>query len=385
MQTTAYEEYQSGGVRQTRLASGQAFVPDPLPPARIDAAAVLFAVREAYDEALLALGDLRGLAHDVTVARLLAAPLMRREARVSSKIEDTIATAEEVARYEAGERPTKPDTIEVANYRRALWHGIESDLPLCVRLVNDMHRILLSGARGDEQRTGEIRSIQNRIGGSKDDFSSARFVPPPPGESLTTCLRALERCWNEPLRPWPALIAIAMMHYQFEAIHPYGDGNGRLGRVLIVLSLLRSGLLPQPLVYISASFERRRREYADCLLRVSTDGAWEQWIEFFLVAVAEQARDASIRLTRIKDARDRIRQNLLSNRAPSGTLHLVDLFVEHLAIDVGTAERLLDVSNPTARGYIQRLESLGFLRELTGARYGQIWGAGPVLDVIDED
>ncbi|HBS29310.1 MAG TPA: cell filamentation protein Fic [Phycisphaerales bacterium] len=381
--TTANERFTLGGFPSVRQARGQAFVPHPLPPAG-DPAPVVGSVADVLSSASLALGRLQGLAAEVSIARVLAAPLMRREASVSSRIEDTIATPEEVALFETGHQAQKSDTIEVANYRRALWHGINSDLPICVRLVNEMHAILLGGVRGDDKSPGRVRELQNWIGGDPSNLASARFVPPPPGEPLQRCLKELEDNWNYGLKGWPTLVVIALCHYQFEAIHPYADGNGRLGRLLVVLSLVRSGLLTEPLVYISGYFDLHRREYYDRLLDVSVNGAWPEWIRFFLTAVADQATDAAGRLTRIKAERQRVHHELARDKAPAAMLPLVDHLIERLAVDASGTKELLGVTDPTARNYLRRLEDIGFLTPVRPGNYGQVWVARSILSIIDD-
>ncbi len=387
MPTTGYERFLKDGVPQTRQAAGLAFVPDPLPP-QIEPGSLLLEVSEVLAQAQRELGVLAGLADDISVARILSAPLMRREASVSSKIEDTISTPEEVALYEAGQKSPRRDTVEVANYRRALGHGLQSELPLCIRLINEMHAILMEGTRGAEQRPGHIRTIQNRIGGKESDFSSARFVPPPPdgpgGRYLTDCLRALEKIWNNGVSPLPKLIVAGMAHYQFEVIHPYEDGNGRIGRLLIVLSLVRQRLIPEPLVYVSGHFDKNRKEYYDRLLAVSTHNDWPGWLQFFLEAIRSQAIDSADRISKIKQIRISITDKLVKSGAPTQMLPMIDFLIQNLATTVNSTRNLLGVSYPTARSYIERLETLGFLKEMTGKRKGQIWAAVPVLDIISE-
>ncbi len=359
-----------------------AFVPDPLPP-RTPRSLLLAELYDLLAPAERALGQLDGIAGDISFARLLWAPLMQREAILSSRIENTIATAREVALYEAGQAPSRQDTVEVANYRVALAHGLASKLPMCMRLVREMHEILLRNVRGHDQRPGEVRTLQNWIGSDPSRFASARFVPPPPGEPLLTCLRDLERFWNNGDHGLPPLLAIAAAHYQFEAIHPFSDGNGRLGRVLIALSLCRLGSLDKPLVYVSGYFERFDRQYRDLLLRVSTHGDWIAWCAFFLQAVVEEAREAIDRIHQIRAEYERVRQTLASSNAPARILVLVDRLLEQPAISVSQAGSLLEVTPPTAWAYIQRLERIGFLTEMTGGSYGRIWAATPILDIIE--
>jgi Fic family protein len=383
--TEGPERYRDGASWATRMVETVSFVPEPLPPP-LAAGALLEAVGDVLGAAQHALGHLSGLvafAREVEVARVLASPLMRRESTMSSRIEGTHASPADVAMYEGGQPPLGRDTIEVANYRKALRHGLESDLPLGTRLVCEMHEILLDGV-GEGKGPGQVRETQNWIGGS-GDIRAARFVPPPPGNELAACLEALEMFWGDRSSALPPLVAIAMAHYQFETIHPFIDGNGRLGRLVIVLSLVRQGLLPLPLLHVSAFFERHRREYADLLLAVSREGAWSSWIRFFVTGVAEQAQDAASRLVRIRDERDRALAALSERRTPAKVPALIDRFIGSLTGSAAQVAAWASVSLPTARDYISRLEEVDFLREMTGGDYGRVWGAGHIIDIIEEE
>lgn len=382
--TSAIEEYSEAGAKRTREAAGWAFVPHRLAP-DVDITALCGRVSEALVAAHSSLGEIRGLSGDLPLTRLFVAPLLQREALLSSRIENTIATAREVAEYRAGRTPTRNDPIEVDNYRRALLHGVESDLPICRRLVREMHRILCHGVRGAAQHPGEFRTSQNRIGGERDDFSSARFVPPPAGDYLDGCLDALERFWNTPPKGLDPMLAVAMAHYQFEAVHPFEDGNGRLGRALVPLSLCRLGLLNEPLVYVSGYFERHRRDYYDLLLRVSTHGEWASWCRFFLFAIADVGRDSAARLRCVRDLRHNVLNRLAESNAPGRVSQLVDALIDQPLMSVTAVKELLSVTYPTAKNYIDRLADVGFLHELTGGQYGRLWGATAVLDVVQND
>ncbi|MEM8834274.1 MAG: Fic/DOC family N-terminal domain-containing protein [Planctomycetota bacterium] len=392
MPTTAWEQYIEKGLAQTREARGLAYVPAALPPKSIpeipDERAsrlhLLDSIREVEAEALQVLGRLSGLAEDISITRVLAAPLVRSEASLSSKIEDTIASPKAVALFESGQKPRSNDAIEVSNYRRALEHGLRSPLPLSKRLINEMHAILLEGVRGEQARPGRIRTTQNRIGGRLDDFSTARFVPPPPGETLERCLHDLELVWNYGIKKWSPLATLALAHYQFEAIHPFDDGNGRIGRLLIILTLVKQGYIPEPLVYVSGYFERHRSQYYDHLLAVSTEGAWEAWLRFFVTGLAVQARASAEKLSQIKSRRRDAIERLAKAKENARTIVLVDHFIEHLALDARSVSELLNVADPTARKDIAALERIGFVQELTGSKYGQVWGPQPILDLIDE-
>lgn len=368
---------------QSRRVKGWAFVPDDLPP-KVDEAAFRNAIFEDLIAAETSLARLDGIAEDLPSARSLWAPLSRREAILSSRIEDTVASAEEIARVEAGEKAERDEVLEVANYAKALEHGLRSGLPICLRLIRELHEILLGrGVRGNEHRPGQFRDIQNYIGKQSLGFEHARFVPPPPGDILEHCLRKLEEFANGiPHHTFRPLVAIAMAHYQFECIHPFRDGNGRIGRLIVALSLCRLGLLSQPFVYVSGYFEAHREEYYRLLLSVSTEGDWTEWVRFFLKAVASQAQDAVERIKRLQALRKRYREALAEAKAPIRATRLIDRILVRQIISVSAAAKELEVSKPTARSYLRRLENIGALRELP-SRYRQRWIAPEVISIIE--
>jgi Fic family protein len=260
-------------------------------------------------DASLALGELAGLGRTMPSPQLLVAPFLRLEAVLSSRIEGTQAGVTNVYAYEAGQlvlpgvMPDVPqaDVQEVVNYVRALEYGVErvKTLPLSLRLLRELHAILMESVRGSQLDPGMFRRQQNWIGGSLYDPSEASYVPPPVHEMYQS-LNDLEKYLNvESLLP--PLLRIGLIHYQFEAIHPFLNGNGRIGRLLITPLLIEWGLLPFPLLYLSAFFERYRQTYCDCLQAVSERGAWREWLLFFLKGVAEQSRDACRRAKELQD------------------------------------------------------------------------------------
>src|SRR5437764_6784489 len=256
-----------------------AFEPSPAPRS------IRLSVDTVYllDGASRAVSTLAGVGETLPNPHLLIQPFVRREAVLSSRIEGTQASISDVFRFEAtGSSQGAGDVVEVFNYVAALELGLEllDALPICTRLTNRVHGRLLQGVRGQETRPGELRDTQVWIGAPGTPIEQARFVPPPPG-SVPDLLADLERFGNEDVII-PPLVHCAMAHYQFEAIHPYVDGNGRVGRLLITLFLRTRGILPTPLLYLSAYFERNRQEYYDRLRAVSTAGDWETWIRFFL-------------------------------------------------------------------------------------------------------
>ena len=369
------------GKLRSHVVESWAFDPAPLPP-NVTLEEVTGA---AFDELIAAersLARLDGVGEDLPNAMLLWAPLANREAILSSKIENTIASATELASLEAGKAPERQEVQEVANYVKALNHGLKSDLPICQRLIREMHEVLLSGrVRGGDTRPGRFRDVQNYIGNEDDGFSGARFVPPPPS-TLQQGLDDFDEYANRKNFGIPKIAAIALMHYQFEALHPFRDGNGRIGRLVSALSLCRMRLLKQPFVYLSGFFEPRRDQYNDLMLAVSTDGAWIDWIVFFMKAVAWQAQDAEDRVRSLRNLRTKYRTQLHDSNAPGKILWLVDSLFAHPGVRADRAATELDVSKPTARAYIRRLEDMGALVEI-GDSKKKLWVAKEILDLID--
>jgi Fic family protein len=382
--TTAFEVRVRDQVTESVQVTGSAFVPDPLPPP-LDQTTLVGALYPDLSAAETNLARLDGIAATLISPELLLRPLRMREAKLSSQIENTIASAEEIALAEAGRSAVRDEGREVLNYVRALEHGIESPLPLCNRLIREMHAILMQGVRGQDKGPGEFRRVQNYIARDGARFNEARFVPPPPGEPLEQAMNDLERFMNSTDHRLPWLVATAMSHYQFECIHPFRDGNGRLGRLLVALTLCKSGALSKPLVYVSPYFETHRRDYYDLLLRVSTHGDWYTWIRFFCTAVAWQADDAVWRSRTLCELRDRFRTLVTAKRGAALLLTLVDHLFERPAITNSMVCALLKVTAPTAQRYIDLLVSNGILQEITGSGYGRIYIARAILAVIEAD
>lgn len=333
----------------------QAFVPDNL-PRQLDLNSQLI---YRLDEASRAVATLAGVGETVPNPHLLIRPFVRREAVLSSRIEGTQASLSDLFLYEASAvRRPKGDVAEVANYVKALEHGLSrlDALPLCVRLTNEMHEVLLRGERGAGAHVGSLRPDQVWIGPEGTPLEDARFVPPP-----APLVRDLLFHWEEFVNlesVLPPLVQCALMHYQFEAIHPYVDGNGRLGRLLIVLFLCAKKVLTQPLLYLSAYFERDRGAYNDHLLRVSVTGDWQTWVGYFLDGVLEQARDALHRARQLRDLHDNMRGVLQYKRESANALMLLDKLFEMPYITAPTAARMLGVSTTGARGILDRFVEL---------------------------
>jgi Fic family protein len=311
-------------------------------------------------------------------------PFTRREAVLSSKIEGTQATLGELLAAEAGIAVERsPDDLrEVANYVVALEHGMArlKELPICVRLIKELHENLMTDVRGHHATRGEFRKIQNWIGRPGCTLETASFVPPPP-EEVEPCLAAWEKFLHE--SELPPLITIALAHYQFEAIHPFLDGNGRVGRLLITLFLMESGILPAPLLYLSAFFEASRRDYYDGLRRISERAEWRDWLEYFLLAVARMSEDAINRAGRINAKLAQWQKDVAgeSTKTPMQALEL--LAANPFTTAKGLAQKL-GVAFTTAQRAIERLERLGIVQQTGTAKRDRVYCAKALLEILEE-
>jgi Fic family protein len=359
---------------------GQAFVPNPLPPPLEWSRELLAALSEA--DRLL--GRLAGLGARLPNPHLLIRPFVRREAVLSSRIEGTQATLGELLADEAGAATTRApeDLKEVRNYVIALEKGVRrlKKLPLSLRLTRELHRDLMIGVRGDNAAPGEFRRIQNWIGAPGATIANARFVPPPPNE-LAPCLDAWEKFLHA--RELPPLAQAALLHYQFETIHPFIDGNGRVGRLLITLFLVEREILPSPLLYLSAFFEATRRDYYDLLTAASRRSDWEPWILYFLRGVAHQASDALGRVERIDALRETWRKRLASRQTKT-VMALVDRITGNPFVTVNGAAEALGVAFTTAQRAIDALVSHRILAQTGEARRDRVYCARALLDILDE-
>ena len=367
-----------------------AFVPDTLPPIGLE---ISETVTTQGLNAAVALGELRGVGLLLPNPGLLITPFMRREALLSSRIEGTQTSTKEVAIFELDGNES-PDAHEVSNYVAALNYGlkkVEQGYPISLNVILELHRILMNNVRGKDKSPGRFRTIQNWIGTSHD-IRKARFVPPPvsPINYVTTLMDNFEKYLNSGAERHPLLQA-ALMHYQFEAVHPFLDGNGRLGRLLVVLFLAERKLMPRPLLYLSAFFEKNRDAYTDALLAVSQQGAWEAWIQFFFQGVEEQARDAVTRSQHLVATWNRMREQVTQARSSSLTLSLIDKLFAWPAITIPKAAKLLDVQYPTAKNNIEKLVDAGILvlleQEKTGGArdYGKVYLCPEIIGVIEQE
>lgn len=363
--------------------AAQAYVPHPLPSELALSGRTVNLLGLAEN----ALGRLQGSVGRMLNPYLVARPLLRREAILSSRMEGTNTTAARLVSAEAGASPS-PDaeTREVANYLEAMSHGVYllESLPLCTRLIRALHEKLLAGVRGAQETPGQLRRVQNFIG--RSDIASARFVPPPP-DRLDALLADLERYLNleESATQPPLLVRIAMAHYQFETIHPFRDGNGRVGRLLIPLTLLAHGRLTAPTLYLSGYLEQRKEQYVDLMLDASQQGNFSPWIEFFLEAVRSAAEESASRADQLLSLREQYHAKLHTIRSSALTLKLVDALFELPFLTVARAADILDVTAATAGQHVGRLEEAGIVNEITGRKRDRQFVAPELLRALGTD
>ncbi|RLL86638.1 Fic family protein [Mesotoga sp. H07pep.5.4] len=356
-----------------------AFIPDPLPPKLnyVDNLVV------ALGEANRAMGEFSGLLAGSPGTRLLIRPLLRKEAVSSSQIEGTTSEIADLYLFEAEDESSglSGDVREVSNYLKALEYGLEriKTLPVSTRLFRELHAILMKGVRGGHAYPGELRTTQNWIGKPGCTLSEADFVPPPP-EELNKCLAKLELFINSEAKI-PSLVKLALVHYQFEAIHPFVDGNGRVGRLLIALLKTSWGMLDQPGLYLSGYFEANRQEYYSRLRSVSFDGDWNAWILFFIEAVLEQSNAGKRKLREMMNLRNDWIQRVRSISS-SLPLTLIDHLFENPILTIPQASKRLNVTYVSARRAIESLCKKGILTQLDESKYAKKYVASELLEMI---
>ncbi len=329
------------------------------------------------------MGELSGVAETIPNPHLLIYPLLRREAVLSSRIEGTIASLSDVFAYEA-ERRHRPggDVAEVINYVEALEQGITrlDSLPISLRFVNELHARLLAGVREQERRPGEFRRQQVWVGTPGSTIGEARFIPPPP-QYLPNLFHDWERFVNAN-NDMPPLVRCALMHYQIETIHPYSDGNGRIGRLLITLFLSASGLLRNPLLYLSAYFERDRASYYKELFNVSATGDWERWLGYFLRGVHLEAADVVKRIRRMRSLHEEWKELLVGRNESASVLRLLDELFARPILTASKASELLRISDAGTRRVLGRLIDAGIVAR-RGDRWPNLYVSQRLLDEID--
>ncbi len=362
----------------------ESFIPEPLPPRpAIGFNTEMLAMLSAADQAL---GRLDGVVQTIPNADLFVAMYIRREAVLSSQIEGTQSTLDDllVADLEPSAPGLPTDVEEVLNYVRAMSYGLErlSSLPLSTRLIREIHAELLRSGRGALRSPGEFRNDQNWIGPDGAPIERATFIPPPVGE-MHKALGDFERFLHKETE-LPALIHVGLAHAQFETIHPFTDGNGRVGRLLITFLLAHRGVLHRPLLYLSHYLRRNRAEYYDRLMAVRLRGDWEGWLRFFLVGVSETATEATATTQAILDLRERHRE-LIGQKAGVNGMRLHDLLFDRPLVNVNLVKDKLGVSFATANGLVKSFEEIGLLTEITGGRRGRVFSYDSYLALLRDD
>ena len=357
-----------------------AFIPAPLPPEF----AWTPALTRALSDADRLIGKLAGEGGKLPNPHLLLRPFVRREAVLSSKIEGTQATLGELLAAEAGAAVDRsPDDLrEVGNYVVALEYGVKrlADLPLSLRLIREIHSKLMTGVRGDHATPGQFRRSQNWVGIPGSTPQNASYIPPPPAHMMD-CLSGWEKFLYD--RSLPPLVQVALAHYHFEAIHPFLDGNGRVGRLLITLFLMERKILPAPLLYLSAFFEATRRDYYDRLQAVTERSEWADWLVYFLSGVARQSEDALGRAERINGLLAGWRKKT-EGTASKLPLRLVNELAANPYLTIGKSARRLKASFPAIQRAVEKLVSLSILREVSGGRRNRVYCAQAILDILEE-
>jgi Fic family protein len=378
----------TSGSYASSIAGGEtvrAFIPQPLPP--VPPLDFSGARQPLLERATLALGRLDSISLLLPDPQLFLYAYVRREAVLSSQIEGTQSSLSDLLLFELDESPGVPfdDVVEVSNYIAALEHGmarLREGFPLCNRLLREMHARLMARGRGSDKAPGEFRRSQNWIGGTRP--GNARFVPPPPQE-VEPCMTALERFLHNEPGAMPVLLKAALAHVQFETIHPFLDGNGRLGRLLIALLLHEGGALAQPLLYLSLYFKQHRSHYYTLLDRVRTEGDWEAWVDFFLEGVEETAggavRTAQRLVALFQEDTGRVQA---SGRSAANGLRVLDALRQRPLCSLGQLCQTTGMTFPTATKSMLRLMELGIARELTGQRRNRLFVYDAYLSILNE-
>lgn len=378
------------GTYRTSTTAGEAvraFVPHPLPPAE-PALQTAGDIDRLHAEAITGLARLEVAGRMVPSTGWFLYGFVRKEAVISSQIEGTQATLREVVTFEATKETNQPhDVEEVCNYVDAITYARAElanpkGLPVSARLLCESHRRLMRGVRGADKAPGEIRKTQNWIGGTRP--GNAKFVPPPP-EDVPEAMRQLER-WIHSNDPLPPLIKAGLAHVQFETIHPFLDGNGRIGRLLIALLLEHWKLMPVPLLYLSLAFKRHQSDYYARLAAVRTDGDWEGWTAFYLECVREAADDGVEVAGRLFELLGKDRRRLAAaKRSTVAAIQLLDLLPEHPVVTVPRAAKLLKITAPTARKAVEIAADAGILRETSGKQRDRVFAYHKYLQILTGD
>lgn len=380
------------GTYVTRTVSGKgyrAYLPAPLPPdppLNLD-----FGLLQRMDQANRALGRLEGISQvrpdSSHFLNQLLYQYVRKEAVLSSQIEGTQSSLSDLLLYELEETPGVPldDVREVSSYVAALDHGLtrlHEGFPLSLRLLREIHGILLAEGRGADKTPGEFRRSQNWLGGSRP--GNAVYVPPPP-ERLMECLGPFEKFLHDEPEPMPSLIKAALAHVQFETIHPFLDGNGRLGRMLITLLLCHDKVLSEPSLYLSLYFKTHRAEYYDQLQRVRVDGDWEGWLRFFLIGVTETASAAADSAQNLWILFAEDRRRIQEQGKIAGTaLRVHDLLQQRPIISIAAACKALELTHPAVSKSLRKMEEMSIVREITGQQRNRLFVYDAYMEILNE-
>ena len=361
-----------------------AFVPAPLPPdPSIDWTPEL---RSKFDKALLALGRLDSVSRLLPDTSLFLYMYVRKEAVLSSMIEGTQSSLSDLLLFELDQEPGVPlnDVLEVSNYVRALHYGLKrlaEGFPLSLRLIREVHGILLTKGRGSNQTPGEFRKSQNWIGGTRP--GNAAFVPPPP-EKVMECMGKLELFLHDQPEPTPILLKAALAHVQFETIHPFLDGNGRLGRLLITLLLCEQDVLQQPMLYLSLYFKTHSQYYYELLNKVRITGDWEAWLDFFAEAVIVTATQAVETAQQLLDLANKDRANIIElGRAAASIVQVHRVLIEHPIATSGLIVEKTGITHATVNKALEHLVRLGIVTELTKQKRNRLFSYSRYFDIMN--
>jgi Fic family protein len=365
-----------------REFSHYAFLPDPLP----EEIQLLGTTWARVAQASQALGRLQQACATLPNPRLLIAPALDREAIDTSALEGTHGALADVLEARLSEqRPASPEVAEIRAYERIAHSAFDwiKERPVTIAMLSDLQGVLAADSRGPQQDPGRVRQHQVVIGPEGCTVYDARYIPPPPDDRLTAGLDQWQKWIDAPHPALPPIVAAAMGHYQFEALHPFGDGNGRLGRLLIVLQLIRLGALTEPALTLSPWLLKRRSAYQGHLLAISQTGNWDPWIDFFSQAVSQQALLSVGIVDRLNHWLAQVRQTL-NERGWHGTItSLVDDLIDWPVITANFVQDKYGVSAPTAKSTIDRLCEIGVLRELSGRSYRRVFGATDVINAVE--
>lgn len=375
------------GTYASSLAGGEivhAYLPPRLPP---DPPVELGPLNAKLDAANQAIGRLDGSTSILPAPPLFLYMYVRKEALLSAQIEGTQSSLSDLMLFESGETPSVSldDVKEVSNYVAAMDLGIQrlrEGIPISIRLIRELHAVLLQGGRGQSKDPGEFRRSQVWLGGTRP--GNAVFVPPPPN-LVADCMSDLEKYVHDDSNQLPLLVRAALVHVQFETIHPFLDGNGRLGRLLITLMLVSNHVLREPMLYLSLYFKTHRQNYYDLLQRVRTEGDWERWLDFFLVGVGETADQAASTAKRIVVLLNEDRQRIEQLGRPAASALRVHEFLQTKPfVSVPVAAKSLSLSAPTIRKSINHLVDLGLLEETTGKQRDRVFVYKGYIDTLIE-